>query len=97
MIVALPGLFSYLFLMYVYFVFTWFSGSCLVDALLGNRELLAYRIRITANYTSASKKGKRKVQGVPQSQTAALPRPKSCLSHPYPSRGKDTNLELSRV
>ena len=30
---------------------------------------------ISAFYTSTSKKGKRKVQGVPQSQTAALPRP----------------------
>ena len=31
--------------------------------------------RIRRNYQNIEKKGKRKVQGVPQSQTAALPRP----------------------
>ena len=37
-------------------------------------NLLNYRTQISQTRNNIQKKGKRKVQGVPQSQTAALPR-----------------------
>ena len=44
------------------------------DILLGKAAFRDY-IYLTLNITFKSYKGKRKVQGEPQSQTAALPRP----------------------
>ena len=41
-----------------------------------NKDYIVFRpLSISWSVSSLSEKGKRKVQGVPQSQTAALPRP----------------------
>ena len=81
-IVALPGLFSYLFLARALPMasqhWVWLGPRPPVLSTTSGRPTHPITIDMVKKAISqmkAGKKGKRKVQGVPQSQTAALPRP----------------------
>ena len=69
MIVALPGLFSYHFLIQLFG-----DKNCEVSIIKGYKSMISYTLKFSSDIKIVKIKGMRKDQGVPQSQTEALPR-----------------------